>query len=168
MLRVRAIKSSPFNHYNFIAPRYITRRYMGWLGLRAASHYKRLAATNFAKLWRSRRRVTPPIVETGIISSVRNIQRRQQRSPSRPFCRNPLIASARWREAIGIKSSKLTTPRASMSRAARRTTKDAATKFANFEIDIVGYEVPFTDRNLFPPWIYACGAARRVSQKDRS
>lgn len=115
MPRARAIKSSPFNHYNFIAPRYVTWRYTGWLGLRAASHYKRPAATNFAKLWRSRRRVAPQSWKRALISSVRDVQRRRRwrrRPPPRPFC-SPLIASARRRDMkLSVLSRASSWPRA--------------------------------------------------------
>lgn len=109
MPRACAIKSSPFNHYNFIAPRYVTRRYTGWLGLRAASHYKRLAATNFAKLWRSRRRVTQSW-KRALISSVRDVQRRRGWRRRPPFCQPSYrIRTPVGYEAISFKSSKLAT-----------------------------------------------------------
>lgn len=117
MPRARAIKSSPFNHYNFIAPRYVTWRYTGWLGLRAASHYKRPAATNFAKLRRSRRRVTPQSWKRVLISSVRDVQRRRRwrrrrRPPLRPFCQPFYRIRTPGYEAISFKQNELATPRA--------------------------------------------------------
>lgn len=49
----------------------------------------------------------------------------------------------------------------------RETLGDAATKFANFEIDIVGYEVPFTGPQSFfhRTRLHARGAASRKGPK---
>lgn len=73
---------------------------------------------------------------------------------------SPLIASARRRDMkLSVLSrSRLASPRARCLAPRGARGGDAATKFANFEIDIVGYEVPFTGRNLFPLYgLHACG-----------
>lgn len=59
-----------------------------------------------------------------------------------PFAAPPFIASARppGYEAISFKLRRARPP---------ETLGDATTKFANFEIDIVGYEVPFTGPQSF-------------------